>query len=102
MQVNLYENFNRLPRELEHIKVGNEHATVLAYYDESYEGPVMVIDGNRLLAIMPDVQQGLLLAEHITIMTNVRQTIEILPSETQHITHESFSSWLNGVTPKQN
>lgn len=98
MQANHYENFNKLPRKLTHLKVENEHATVLAYFDEDYEGSVMVIDGSRLLAIMPDVQQGLLVAEHLTISTKMKQTIEILPSEAQHITHDTFNSWLSEVT----
>jgi len=90
-----YAEFNTLPRELNEIDMDIGGHRVMAYYDEQYSGPVMVISGNELLAVMPDVEEGLKLARHAISPEGQKREIEIIPAESIHKSeYSSFDQWL--------
>lgn len=94
MKTRQYEDFNQVPHELFCLDPEINKNRVLAYFDPDYEGPTVVITGNKLLAVMPDVSEGLKLARHAMTTANNAVDVEIIPAEPAHkLEYASFESW---------
>lgn len=90
-----YAEFNTLPRELSELDMDIGGQRVMAYFDEEYTGPVVVITGNELVAVMPSVEEGLKLARYAISPEGNKREIEIIPAESIHTSeYSSFEKWL--------
>lgn len=95
MSTRQYEQFKELPQELYNLGLDIGGNRVLAYFNADYNGPTMVIAGSRLLAAMPNVEEGLKLARYALSPESGTKEVEIIPAETiQETEHQSFEDWL--------
>lgn len=89
-----HADFTTLPREVQELTLDIGGHRVLAYYEEGYEGQVMVISGNTLLGVMPSVQEGLKLANFAVSPEGGMRDIELTPAESvQKPEFGSFQEW---------
>ena len=89
-----YEKFNDMPHELYSLDL-DIGGKVLVYFDTDYQGPTVVISGNKLLGVMPNVEEGLKLAKYAISPATGIKDVEIIPAESVHeVEHQSFDAWL--------
>lgn len=95
MSTRQYEQFNQIPHELYSLDLDASENRVLAYFNSDYQGPTVVISGNMLLGVMPNVEEGLKLARYAISSDTGIKDVEIIPAESVHeLEHPSFEAWL--------
>lgn len=91
----LHANFATLPREVQELSLDIGGHRVVAYYEDGYDGQVMVISGNKLLTVMPSVEEGLKVAQYAISPKGGMKDIELIPAESvQNPEYGSFQEWM--------
>lgn len=82
------------PRPLKlHDDYDDDRITV--YFEETYQGAVVIISGSVHLATLPSVKEAVKLASYTIIGVQHCNKLELIPDlESNHITHQSFEEWL--------
>ena len=76
---------------------GDERIT--AYFEETYQGAVVIISGSVHLATLPSVKEALKLVSYTILGIQHCNKLELIPElGSDHITHQSFEEWLTSCS----
>jgi len=72
---------------------------ITVYFEETYQGAVVIISGSVHLATLPSVKEAVKLASYTIIGAQYCIRLELIPDlESNHITHQSFEEWLTSCS----
>lgn len=74
------------------MEIGGEICT--AFFDEDYEGKTCVLTHDEIVAVLPNVQEGLSVGRYAITPDGGYSSVGIFAATEEPITHESFEEWL--------